>query len=447
MFPRFLTSIVSWRSVAVLALIASLLQITNIVLSWQLKQRHMLYSSEAAAVQEASSQPGSRRQHPSAARHRDFHLGPKVSDDHQAILSRIAHWSVLDSSGEFRVSVGVLQGVAGSMEWVEQGEARHHGITLVTQCSLARLHRLPPLTVHWQGPVSIAVFVLSGEVQAAVQTFHLLRKCYPGVKENVTFSLVFPLNSPTSPHIIPTADTTPCHKIFSAMHQDNYSFNGVQYPNNLLRNVARKATSTSYMMVVDIDMTPNSGLHQSFVSFAKKNGLFGKQSSEEKTVWVLPAYEVKEDAGIPETKQQLLDMRENGLARPFYQELCLKCQKFTDYPAWEKKKTGGTGVMTIYEVLWQDPWEPFYIASTKIPLYDERFRQYGFNRISQVCELHVAGFRFLVLDSAFVIHEGFKTVDSFHSTKDAEQEKNRILFRQFKAELKIKYPESSRRCY
>lgn len=66
---------------------------------------------------------------------------------------------------------------------------------------------------------------------------------------------------------------------------------------------------------------------------------------------------------------------------------------------------------------------------------------------SQVCELHVAGYRFLVLDSAFVVHEGFKTASSFHRTKDLEQEKNRILFRQFKAELKVKYPESSRRCY
>lgn len=400
-------------------------------------------------MEEPSSWPGSRGHHISASRHRDFHLGPKVSDDHQAILSRIAHWSVLDSSGEFRVSVGVLQGSDASPDGIEQGEAAgRYGITLVTQCSLARLHRLPSLTAHWQGPLSIAVFVLSGEVQAAVQTFHLLRKCYPDVKENVTFSLVFPLNSPTSPHINPTADTTPCHKIFSTIHQDNYSFNGVQYPNNLLRNIAHKAATTSHMIVIDIDMTPSSNLHQSFMSFAKKKGLFEVNSSEEKTVWVLPAYEVKEGAGIPENKQQLLDMKKSGMARPFYQELCLKCQRFTDYPEWEKTQAAvGIEVTPVYEVLWQDPWEPFYIASTKIPLYDERFRQYGFNRISQVCELHVAGYRFMVLDSAFVVHEGFKTASSFHSTKDMEQEKNRILFRQFKAELKVKYPESSRRCY
>ncbi|KAG7157100.1 Beta-1-4-glucuronyltransferase 1-like 4 [Homarus americanus] len=399
MFPRFLTSIVSWRSVAVLAVVASVLQVTNVVLTWQLRQRQLI----------------------SMAGEKNTALGPKtglreniiasvlqLSDDHQAILTRIAHWSVLDGSGEFRVSTGVVRGTEGGQG--EEQEAATQGLTLVTQCSFTRLQRLPPLASHWQGPISIAVFALSGEVQAVVQTFHLLRKCYPEVRANVTFSLVFPLNSPTSPHLTPTTDATPCDRIFSSARQPNYDFKGVQYPNNLLRNVARKATITRLMMVVDIDMIPGEGLHDAFVSYAGRQGLFGENSGEEKTVWVVPRY--------------------------------------TDYPAWEKKSEVKAGkVEPLYEVLWQDPWEPFYIASTKVPLYDERFRQYGFNRISQVCELHVAGYRFLVLDSAFVIHRGFKTNTGFHTTKDVEQERNRILFRQFKGELKERYPESSRRCY
>ena len=59
----------------------------------------------------------------------------------------------------------------------------------------------------------------------------------------------------------------------------------------------------------------------------------------------------------------------------------------------------------------------------------------------------MAGFKFSVLNNAFVIHKGFKTSNTFHKEKDLEQERNRILFRQFTTELKQKYPESSRRCY
>jgi N-acetyllactosaminide beta-1,3-N-acetylglucosaminyltransferase len=65
----------------------------------------------------------------------------------------------------------------------------------------------------------------------------------------------------------------------------------------------------------------------------------------------------------------------------------------------------------------------------------------------QVCELHVAGYKFSVLNNAFLVHHGLKTATSFHETKDLDQERNRMLFRQFKTELREKYPESSRRCY
>ena len=37
-----------------------------------------------------------------------------------------------------------------------------------------------------------------------------------------------------------------------------------------------------------------------------------------------------------------------------------------------------------YSVKWTPTWEPLYIAHRDVPLYDERFIQYGFNRIEQV---------------------------------------------------------------
>ncbi|KAK7066106.1 Beta-1,4-glucuronyltransferase 1 [Halocaridina rubra] len=457
MFPRFLSSIVSWRSVSILAFIACVLQVTNLVLSWQLRQKERVSLEAAASGAEISGSIGRlgiRRQH-AAVRRKDYHLGKKLSDDHEAILSRIARWSVLDGSGEFRISVGILRGTGLDMGYEEGPDIREDqfdhalpGLTVVTQSSLGQLHHLPYLAEQWQGPISVAVFALSGEVQAVVQAFNLMRKCHKSIKENVTFSLIFPLNSPTSPHITPTASATPCDKLFSDISPGNYDFKGVQYPNNLLRNIAKKAATTELLLVLDMDMVPSQGLHEAFLKYARVTNIFGENLGEDKTVWVLPAYEIKEDSEIPKTKLELLKMRDKGTARPFYQELCLKCQKYTDYPTWEKNAKAKPGqIDTLYEVLWQDPWEPFYISRLSIPSYDERFRQYGFNRISQVCELHVAGYQFMVLDSAFVVHRGFKTATSFHSSKDVEQERNRILFRQFKGELKEKYPESSRRCY
>lgn len=64
----------------------------------------------------------------------------------------------------------------------------------------------------------------------------------------------------------------------------------------------------------------------------------------------------------------------------------------------------------------------------------------------QACELHVAGYEFWVLNEAFVVHKGFKLPSDFHPQKDAENRRNRELFRQFKQDLKAKYPGSPRRC-
>lgn len=60
--------------------------------------------------------------------------------------------------------------------------------------------------------------------------------------------------------------------------------------------------------------------------------------------------------------------------------------------------------------------------------------------------MFVAGFKFHVLDNAFVVHRGFKVKDGFHASKDSENARNKQLFSKFKEELKVKYPQSDRRC-
>ena len=64
----------------------------------------------------------------------------------------------------------------------------------------------------------------------------------------------------------------------------------------------------------------------------------------------------------------------------------------------------------------------------------------------QSCEMNIAGYQFAVLDAAFLIHKGFKSVDGFHADKLIDQNRNRQLFRAFKKTLKIRYPSSKYRC-
>lgn len=82
----------------------------------------------------------------------------QLSDDHHETLLRIARWSVLDSTGEFRLLVGVLRGSGVEASQVnEQDIPESHGLTLVTQGNFDKLHRLPLLARRWQVCVFIGV--------------------------------------------------------------------------------------------------------------------------------------------------------------------------------------------------------------------------------------------------------------------------------------------------
>ena len=46
----------------------------------------------------------------------------------------------------------------------------------------------------------------------------------------------------------------------------------------------------------------------------------------------------------------------------------------------------------------------------------------------QVCEMHVAGYKFVILNNAFLIHDGWKFAGKFYAKKDVDNAQNWILF-------------------
>nr|CAD7411242.1 unnamed protein product [Timema cristinae] len=334
-------------------------------------------------------------------------LNSEAETSFSALVRSLHQGRVLDSSGEYQIVPNLA--LAARQLHGKTTTNSTPDIALVTQCSFNHLHHLIPLAQRWQGPISVSVFAEDQEVNDALRSIATLRNCYSTVRVNVSFHLVSPLSAGGRGGLYsaPPASLFRCDLAFtSGLQRRNYDF----------------------------------------FNYATKNRLFGEALRDDKTVWVVPAFEVRETVAPPRTKTELLKLMDKGDLRPFYIELCWKCQVHTDYDTWQKEPPS-PGISPLFEVLWKDPWEPFYIARNSVPFYDERFKQYGFNRISQVCELHVAGYKFSVLNNAFLVHKGLKTAGSFHSDKDLDQERNRVLFRHFKLELREKYPESSRRCY
>ncbi|KAL4658683.1 beta-1,4-glucuronyltransferase 1 [Arapaima gigas] len=356
---------------------------------------------------------------------------------------------IFDASGQFRVYKNLIKSDFSANQ-KSGADVASQRVALATHTSINNLHHLESLLQRWQNPLSAAIFAHGQDVKFATALVYALSIFCPQIQALVDFHLVCHSGETAS---FPEQDRElfagleDCASVFAKleMHQDKYKNyaigSNVSYPNNLLRNVARGGSEATFVLVIDIDMVPSADLHQQFLTMLKRH----EPAPDE--VFVLPAFEIRHTRKIPASKQELLQLYQVGEVRPFYEELCPRCQAPTNYSQWVNLHKAEPGELEVaYTLTWVDPWEPFYIGPRAVPLYDESFQQYGFNRISQACELHIAGYRFSVLSSAFLVHRGFKVAGEFHSRKDEENRRNRLLFRTFKEGLKTKYPNSARRC-
>jgi len=279
---------------------------------------------------------------------------------------------ITDSRGEYRIVKWLF-----NIDQVSRGET-----TLISQCSVSNLYQFLDLHFAWDGPMSLAIFVESINSLFIVITYLLgVQLCLPHTLSKVSIQLVMPLSS--SLDCCTGLQNVSCGNFLNLFNKHRAALRNydsiVDYPNNLLRNVATDAAISDYIFVVDIDMIPSSGLFSQFREF------IGKQAADRKLAFVVPVFELHLRSEMPADRDALLQKWNNGMIQPFYREVCWKCQRYTDYDLWRNLTLKQMGQINVaYVVEWHDPWEPFYIVDQKAPKYDEKFKNYGFNRISQV---------------------------------------------------------------
>ena len=279
----------------------------------------------------------------------------------------------LDNSGTYHIIDNIASPGTG-------GSSQNNELSIVTQCSSNHMDYLVPLTRRWDGPISVSIFTFDSDISNALYNIAYYHLCNEQIRRSTSFHLVYPIDR--TPVIISNNWTfkATCDKKLdvATTFGSNYDIVEIPFPHNLLRNMAIRYSKSSYILMIDIDMVPSINLKDSFHSLLKTTKI-----EILKTVLVLPAFEAKADIDIPLEKTKLLLEWENGNIRPFYKTACWKCQKHTQYEQW-KMLDHSPRLEVAYSLSWKDPWEPFFIGHKSLPDYDERFKQYGFNRISQV---------------------------------------------------------------
>ncbi|XP_013415637.1 LARGE xylosyl- and glucuronyltransferase 1-like isoform X2 [Lingula anatina] len=232
-------------------------------------------------------------------------------------------------------------------------------VTLVAQLSMDRLQMLEAICKHWEGPISLALYMSDAEAQAFLR--YALGSETLMARKNIGYHVVYK--------------------------------DGQFFPVNYLRNVAVRQVNTPYMFLSDIDFLPMYGLYD----YLKKATSMMDITVEKKAL-IVPAFETQRyRLTFPKSKADLLSMLDMATLFTFRFHVWPQGHAPTNFAKWRS-------ATTPYKVSWESDFEPYVVVSTNITDYDQRFVGFGWNKVSHIMELDAQGYEFVVLPNAFIIH-------------------------------------------
>jgi glycosyltransferase-like protein LARGE len=260
-----------------------------------------------------------------------------------------------------------------------------------------RLQMVETLCKHWEGPISLALYMSDSEVQqfyGYVLDSETLR-----ARRNIGYHIVY--------------------------RDSSY------YPINTLRNVALAQVTTPFVFLTDVDFLPMFSLYDYLKRSVSAMGL----ESATKKALVVPAFETQRyRISFPKTKAELLSMLDMGTLFTFRYHVWTRGHSPTNYQKWRSA--------TIpYRITWEPDFEPYIVVRRDVAEYDSRFVGFGWNKVSHIMELHAQGYEFIVLPNAFIIH--MPHAPSFDIAKFRSSSNYRkclkIIKSEFVTELSSKY--------
>ncbi|XP_060531163.1 beta-1,4-glucuronyltransferase 1-like [Cylas formicarius] len=324
-------------------------------------------------------------------------------------------------------------------------------VTYATHLTTNFLSYLTEVLRYWDGLVSVAAYVPDGDLRSIIRQLIHYCYCVPAMsrvslhfvfRKNVTFksTLSFNKGPPTSCDII---GGSPKKTEPPPLIRTNDSW----YPVNVCRNVARSASVSDYVMVSDVELMPSKELARRFMNMIEQSKC--PTGRCDKRVYVVPIFEVESTETVPRTKEELKLLLTAERATYFHRHICNHCQRFPGLEVWMESDPGDA-IEPFLSVKRETPyhrWEPVYIGTKSEPFYNEALSWEGFqDKMPQMLELCLQGYKFVVLDGAFLVHwPGIKKSNSYYAQwRSRFVEINRRQYDLILKNLSRRYPRKPR---
>lgn len=284
----------------------------------------------------------------------------------------------------------------------------------MTQLSVSRLPRFDRLLNAWDGPISATIYLVDEHQDLATLDSYLreLFSSSPSRRQSwppLTLTILKPSYAPDRASVLER----------------------LRYPINRLRNLAIQASSSTYILVIDVDFVPSPDMHRLLVQGAipliETRNLRSASPTLRRTAMVIPTFALAvgfEGGEIPRTLREVerLYRAEPQLAmltdpnaghgptlpsRLFHYQLReYSRQNPNSSTSSSSSSSSSSSFYDSYEVCYEPQWEPYYVLHrASHPLYDERFTDQGGDKQSHALVLNALGYEFRVLtNGAWVVH-------------------------------------------
>ncbi|XP_072173971.1 uncharacterized protein [Diadema setosum] len=295
-------------------------------------------------------------------------------------------------------------------------QIKFNDVTLITHASLDRIDGVLRMLSSWEAPCSISLYL---PIKADER------------EEDIEWKKLYVFKKM---RILQTRTDIDLTLVYSNTMDD-------VYPINYMRNVAISHSKTKYILLLDADFLPSPTLHNHFLQVIEQWPT-AQGDGEMKTAFVVPAFDYIDDqeahASLPATKAELIQLMKQdpptvSIFR-FYESPLSHGP--TNYAQWY---TASEPYHTVY---YEDKYEPYLILQkSEMPMYDERFTGYGMNKITHIFELHAAGYEFVVLPDAWVIHfpHSMSSQNARFLSDPISRLTNRVARLEFVADVMRKY--------
>ncbi|XP_041448272.1 beta-1,4-glucuronyltransferase 1-like [Drosophila obscura] len=298
----------------------------------------------------------------------------------------------------------------------------NESVTLATHGTYADLKLLPTLLIRWQAPISLTIYANGEDMDKTIKGLAYINTCLQlGVlmQRFVSVHLVWhqqhmPKNLRRGSMGV-TADPLMCDSasVYLNSTQDltYWHRKKLQYPVNLLRNVARLNVLTYYVFSMDIQLLPTHNFAKKFVNFVLNHDVwrYADISQPYTTVFCLLTFPHVLEAPLAQNKFQLIMiLRDFNITSPVYDDIDVQMQWLSTQNSKDdlyifsrsKKMDMCVAYVSINEL------EPLYEESNEM----ESIYEHGANLKGQI--LIDLNYTFIILDGAFLIR---RSLDSWQN--------------------------------